>query len=92
MNCCDANGNCNQGRDCPARKDPVNKSNQTQWTNYQNSRNGLKHPRTMQEAFGPYTDNRIVEVDPPFDWQDKLVVVAGIVAACACALIITIWS
>ena len=19
MNCCDANGNCNQGRDCPAR-------------------------------------------------------------------------
>lgn len=20
MNCCDANGNCNQGRDCPVRK------------------------------------------------------------------------
>jgi hypothetical protein len=70
----------------------VNKSNQTQWTNYQNSRNGLKHPRTLNEALGPYTNNRIVEVDPPFDWQDKLVVVAGIVAACACALIITIWS
>ena len=76
MNCCDANGNCNQGRDCPVRKERMN---------------SRKHPRTMQEAFGPYTDNRIAE-DRPFDWQDKLVMVAGIAAACACALIITVWG
>ena len=23
MNCCDAYGECNQGRDCPARADPL---------------------------------------------------------------------
>lgn len=28
MNCCDANGNCNQGRDCPIRKERLDKMTQ----------------------------------------------------------------
>lgn len=27
MNCCDANGNCNQGRDCPVRKQRITEVN-----------------------------------------------------------------
>ena len=27
MNCCDANGNCNQGRDCPIRKQRIKEVN-----------------------------------------------------------------
>ena len=29
-----------------------------------------RHPRTMQEAFGPHTSNQIDESDPR-DWQDS---------------------
>lgn len=28
----------------------------------------LKHPRTMTEAFGPYTSNQISEPPAPFPW------------------------
>jgi hypothetical protein len=27
MNCCDGNGNCNQGRDCPVRKQRIKEIN-----------------------------------------------------------------
>jgi len=27
MNCCDGNGNCNQGRDCPVRKQRIKEVN-----------------------------------------------------------------
>lgn len=48
-----------------------------------------KYPRTMQEAFGPYTDNRIAEeADRPLDWQDRIVIQACVV--CAFALIVVV--
>ena len=28
MNCCDANGDCNQGRDCPVRKQRIKETNE----------------------------------------------------------------
>lgn len=64
MNCCDAFGNCNQGRDCPVR--------------------ALKHPRTLNEAFGPYTSNEIPEprnpkADYPWTWW-ALMAAIGLVA------------
>lgn len=37
-----------------------------------------KHPRTLNEAFGPYAGNVITETDPPSDWQDATVIVCGI--------------
>jgi len=46
----------------------------------------MKHPRTMQEAFGPYTDNKLH--DPmhyrphnPFLHKNDLIVVCGSVVA-----------
>ena len=62
MNCCDANGDCNQGRNCPIRKETMN---------------SRKHPRTLNEAFGPYTSSKITETDPPYDWQDQVAILAG---------------
>jgi hypothetical protein len=38
MNCCDANGNCNQGRDCPIRKQRTKETNEA----YINQNNGLE--------------------------------------------------
>jgi len=63
MNCCDEYGNCNQGRDCPIRKERMN---------------ARKYPRTQQEAFGPYTSHQIDEPVTPYDWQDRVIIVAGI--------------
>ena len=41
-----------------------------------------KYPRTMNEAFGPYSNGPIFDPsEPPMDWQD---VVVG--AGCAVAL------
>ena len=33
-----------------------------------------KHPRTMQEAFGPYTDEYIYDDDPAESWMFWLAV------------------
>jgi hypothetical protein len=35
-----------------------------------------RHPRTLNEAFGPYCDNRIYE-DAPTDW-DGIAIVLGV--------------
>lgn len=51
-----------------------------------------KYPRTLQEAFGPYTDNRIVEPKRPFDRDDKIVMIGCIVAAVALAIIVSLWG
>ena len=34
-----------------------------------------KYPRTLTEAFGPYTSQHITETQPPMDWQDKVVTI-----------------
>jgi hypothetical protein len=38
MNCCNANGNCTQGRDCPIRKQRAEETNKA----YINRNNGLE--------------------------------------------------
>ena len=38
MNCCNENGNCTQGRDCPIRKQRAEETNKA----YINSNNGLE--------------------------------------------------
>ena len=38
MNCCNANGNCTQGRDCPIRKQRAKETNDA----YINQNNGLE--------------------------------------------------
>lgn len=39
-----------------------------------------KHPRTLVEAFGPYTSTKIQETRRPMDKEDKLVIAASILA------------
>lgn len=41
------------------------------------------HPRTMKEAFGPYTDNNLQPLGKPqpMDWQDKVVIAGCIIVA-----------
>lgn len=51
-----------------------------------------KYPRTLQEAFGPYTDNRIEEGKRPFDRDDKIVMLGCVVAVIALTIIISVWG
>ena len=76
MNCCDDYGNCNQGRDCPVRKERMTTK---------------KFPRTMQEAFGPYTSHAIAEPSRPYDWQDRRVM-ATCIAVVVCLVIASAWG
>lgn len=46
-----------------------------------------RYPRTMQEAFGPYTRPEITEPQRPMDWQDKLVLAGSIVVGLVFALL-----
>ena len=56
--------------------------------------NTRRHPRTMQEAFGPYADNILHAKyeEPGWDWQDRLVTTACLVALIAVILIIGYWG
>jgi len=36
MNCCDANGNCNQGRNCPVRQQRIKEVNDAYMNGYNN--------------------------------------------------------
>lgn len=45
-----------------------------------------RYPRTMQEAFGPYTSGELCEPPRQMDWQDKVVLV-GCIAVGAWALV-----
>lgn len=50
------------------------------------------YPRTMQQAFGPYTDNTLypIEEEKKMDYQDKIVMAASVLAAIACAIVIAL--
>jgi hypothetical protein len=43
--------------------------------------NTRKYPRTMKEAFGPYTSNHIEEPTTRMDWQERVVLTGSIIAA-----------
>lgn len=50
--------------------------------------NSRKHPRTMQEAFGPYAGSHITEItaaDYGLGWWGVICVV------CFAALVVTVW-
>ena len=51
-----------------------------------------KYPRTLQEAFGPYTDSRIEEPKESFDRDDKIVMIGCVVAVIALTIIIYVWG
>lgn len=70
MNCCDYD--CNQGRDCPARKALMN--------------NTRKYPRTMQEAFGPHTDDNL-EPMSALDLQERIIGVGCVIVFVAFIII-----
>lgn len=52
-----------------------------------------RYPRTMQQAFGPCTDNNlepIQEEEIEMDIQDKIVMAASFIAAVVCAIVIAL--
>jgi hypothetical protein len=54
--------------------------------------NPRRHPRTMQEAFGPYTTRDLHDKPTPMHRADKIVLRASIVAAVALFVILSIWG
>ena len=50
--------------------------------------NTRKHPRTLNEAFGPYCSGKIEEAKRPFDWQDKVVMIGSIVTGVICLALV----
>ena len=49
MNCCDANGDCNQGRDCPVRKQRIKEINDAYV-------NGKTDPDPYHETLGSFKE------------------------------------
>lgn len=50
-----------------------------------------RHPRTMQEAFGPNTDHTLhpmEEEKTPMSTQDKIIMAVSGIAAVICAIVI----
>ena len=54
--------------------------------------NPRKFPRTMQQAFGPYTDNRIYEPVQPMHRHDKIVTTACALALACFLASLFIWG
>ena len=54
--------------------------------------NPRKFPRTMQQAFGPYTDNRIYEPVQPMHRHDKIVTTACALALACLLASLFIWG
>ena len=53
--------------------------------------NTRKHPRTLEQAFGPYCGNVITEPSREFDWQDKVVMVGSVITGIA-VFVIVFWG
>ena len=53
-----------------------------------------KHPRSLTEAFGPYTDNVLHERQRPAPWHkaDTIVTLASALAVVALIAIIAVWG
>lgn len=51
-----------------------------------------KHPRTLQEAFGPYTDSQIEEPLRPLDDADKIELFAFTLIGVATLAVLWIWG
>lgn len=51
-----------------------------------------RHPRTLQEAFGPYTDQHVYDTTDAPAWHDWAWAAVGILAAVACGVIVALGS
>jgi hypothetical protein len=55
----------------------------------------MKHqdrfPRTLEQAFGPYTSQLITEAEEPMHPHDRIVVIASVIAAVALVVLI-VWG
>ena len=51
-----------------------------------------KHPRTMQEAFGPYTSCTLHEPADQFDGKDFIYTVTILGLALASAIVFSLWG
>ena len=49
----------------------------------------LRFPRTMQQAFGPYTSARIDE-DPPYDLWDRLTIGVSVVVSTGVVVLVAL--
>ena len=47
-----------------------------------------RYPRTMQEAFGPYTSRGLHLPRPPYDAADRIVVAACLLAVAAVGVLV----
>ena len=56
MNCCDANGDCNQGRDCPVRKQRIKEVNDA----YVNGFNDARLDDPYEDVIGTFKSLLIV--------------------------------
>lgn len=54
--------------------------------------NTRKHPRTMQEAFGPYTSHGIVEDTNPMHPTDVVILIGCALSVVGLALTLFIWG
>jgi hypothetical protein len=54
--------------------------------------NTRKHPRTLNEAFGPYAGNVISEPTQPMDWQDRVVIGACIIVFIIFLVLVSVGS
>lgn len=52
--------------------------------------NSRRYPRTLQEAFGPYTSRSISEPYAPMHRSDKIVVAGCVVAALVLAVLMVV--
>lgn len=51
-----------------------------------------KHPRTMQEAFGPYTSGALHEPADQFDGKDSIYTITILGLALASAIVFSLWG
>ena len=54
--------------------------------------NTRKYPRTMAEAFGPYTSNQLEPIPEANDVTDVALVLASVAAVAVAAMAIFLWG
>ena len=54
--------------------------------------NTRKYPRTMQEAFGPYTSNQLEPMPEAYTATDVALVLASVAAVAVAAMAIFLWG
>lgn len=53
--------------------------------------NARKYPRTLEQAFGPYTSRNVEAPATRYDWQDRAILLAGVLAVVG-LIAIAVWD